>query len=215
MLLIRVVLQLGTAGVINFLGPAYCISAVAPVIAHERGLLWCKARDCESTGAKLRAASLDDPSWVHLNFCSHCMGLATTIWSRYQQVKVVISGKHESDGLSEPHYLLHRNSTVTEYFAADLQNRNSSSYDTVYPCPFKMWMRLLLPNLWCSLKPNASFVWLRVLVIPFCMACDRPSDASLETDISRVALVYCFVLAWVKYLKSILLLLDGIPRVSS
>ena len=39
-----------------------------PVTAHRLGLLGCQLRDCESTDARLRATSLDDPSCVHLKF---------------------------------------------------------------------------------------------------------------------------------------------------
>ena len=83
---------------------------------------------------------------------------------------------------------------------------NTSSYDTVYPCPFKVSMGSLLPNLWCSVMHSPSVVWFRILSMRYCRDWDRlrdilvisPFDISFVTNLSSVALVFCFVLAWMK-----------------
>ena len=38
-----------------------------PTVVHRLDLLGCEARDHNSTDTRLRAASLNDASWVHLN----------------------------------------------------------------------------------------------------------------------------------------------------
>ena len=49
-------------------------------VVHRLDLLGYEARD-HITDTRLRAASLNDASWVHLKFSGHGMGLTTTIWS--------------------------------------------------------------------------------------------------------------------------------------